>query len=61
MSGSVNESGKVLGASTAVSGSTALLSHGWVKSLAVAVLAIAIVGAVLVISSSTVRRLLVRK
>jgi hypothetical protein len=61
MSGLVNESGKVLGAATAVSGSTAILSQGPLKTLAVVVLIVAICGAMLVVFSSTIRRLIVRR
>jgi Flp pilus assembly protein protease CpaA len=61
MSGFAQESGKTLGATTAVSGSTMVLSQGPLKTLAGVVLVTALVGAVFTVLTWLLRRILVRK
>ena len=55
MTGSANNTGKILGASTTVSGSSALLAHSGYKELAEILIIVAVIGVLLVIFSSTIK------
>ncbi len=61
MTGSINEAGKVLGTTSTVAGSSAVLAHSGFKILSVVLIVVAILGGLLIVFSSTVKRLLVRK
>jgi hypothetical protein len=61
MSGSSNEAGKVLGASTVVLGGATLLTDTGLNILTTSLIAMSLMGVALVISSSVIKRIIIRK
>ncbi len=60
MTGS-NTAGKVLGTATTAGGGSVAMAHSGLKAWAILLIVLAIIGALLILLSSTIRRLLVRK